>query len=228
MKLSISMTRGEVCLGWVLMALQLLVLPVVAVLVNSLLPAPLSVTQLNIALFAGEFLLAVIIFRRFLADSIRHSFRSPIRTLRFAFLGLLLYYAGSFVVGLVIGAVSEDFANINDSNIYEMVQENFALMTLCTVVLVPVTEELLYRGLIFRSLQGKNRMLAYLVSAGVFSLIHIAGYIGTTTPVTLLLCFLQYIPAGLALGWAYEKADSICAPVLMHMAVNQVSISLMR
>lgn len=228
MKLSISMSRGEVIFGWLLMALQLLVLPVVAVILNSLLPTPLSDTQLNIALFIVEFLLATIIFRRFLAASARHSLSAPIRTLRFAFLGLLLYYVGSFMVGLVITAVSEDFSNINDSNIYAMVQENFTLMKLCTVVLVPVTEELLYRGLIFRGLQGKNRLIAYLVSAGVFSLIHVAGYIGTTTPVILLLCFLQYIPAGLALGWAYEKADSIWAPILMHMAVNQVSISLMR
>lgn len=228
MKLSISMTRGEVIFGWLLMALQLLVLPTIAVIINSLLPSPLTVTQLNIALFACGFLLATIIFHRFLAASIRQSLSTPIRTLRFAFFGLLLYYLGSFVVGLVITAVYEDFSNINDSNIYAMVQENFALMKLCTVLLVPVTEELLYRGLIFRGLQGKNRLAAYMVSAAVFSLIHVAGYIGTASGTVLLLCFLQYVPAGLSLCWAYERADSIWAPILMHMTVNQISISLMR
>lgn len=228
MKLSISMSRREMTLGWLLMAGQLLILPLAAVLLNNLLPTPLPDTQLNIVLFATEFLLAVIIFYQFLGASARLSLRTPFRCLRFAALGLLLYYIGSFVVGLVITAVSEDFFNVNDSNIYLMVQDNYTLMNLCTVLLVPITEELLYRGLIFRSLHSKSRLAAYLVSASVFSLIHVAGYIGTASTTVLLLCFLQYVPASLSLGWAYEKADSIWAPILMHMTVNQISISLMR
>ncbi|MBR4109034.1 MAG: CPBP family intramembrane metalloprotease [Oscillospiraceae bacterium] len=228
MKLSISMSRKEVIFGWLLMAGQLLILPVVAVMLNDMLPAPLSDTQLNIALFALEFLLATVIFRKFLISSARLALRTPFRCLRFAALGLLLYYIGSFLVGLVIGSVDSDFSNINDSNISVLAQDNYTLIFLCTVLLVPVTEELLYRGLIFRGLQKKNRLIAYLVSAAVFSLIHVVGYIGMTSTTTLLLCFLQYLPAGLSLAWAYEKADTIWAPILMHMTVNQISISLMR
>ncbi len=228
MKLSISMTRKEVLFGWLLMAGQLLFLPVIAVLLNNLLPTPLSDAHLNIILFAGEFLLAIIIFRKFLMASARLSLKSPFRCLRFAAIGLVLYYIGSFVVGLLIAAVSEDFSNVNDTNLAALVQDHYALMALCTVLLVPFTEELLYRGMIFRSLQRKNRLIAYLVSASVFSLIHIVGYLGTASGTILLLCFLQYIPAGLSLAWAYEKADSIWAPILMHMTVNQISISLMR
>ena len=228
MKLSISMSRKEVIFGWLLMAGQLLILPVVAVMLNDMLPAPLSDTQLNIALFALEFLLATVIFRKFLISSARLALRTPFRCLRFSALGLLLYYIGSFLVGLVIGSVDSDFSNINDSNISVLAQDNYTLIFLCTVLLVPVTEELLYRGLIFRGLQKKNRLIAYLVSAAVFSLIHVVGYIGMTSTTTLLLCFLQYLPAGLSLAWAYEKADTIWAPILMHMTVNQISISLMR
>lgn len=228
MKLSISMSRKEVIFGWLLMAGQLLILPVIAVTVNGVLPAPVSDAQMNIALFVLEFLLATVIFRKFLRASARRALGSPFRCLRFAALGLLLYYIGSFVVSLVIGYIDSDFSNINDSNISILAQDNYTLMFLCTVLLVPVTEELLYRGLIFRGLQKKNRLLAYLVSAAVFSLIHVVGYIGLTSTTTLLLCLLQYIPAGLSLCWAYEKADTIWAPILMHMTVNQISISLMR
>lgn len=228
MKLSISMSRKEVIFGWLLMVGQLLILPVVAVMLNDMLSAPLSDTQMNIALFALEFLFATIIFRKFLKASARSALRTPFRCLRFAALGLLLYYIGSFLVGLVIGSVDSDFSNINDSNISVLAQDNYTLIFLCTVLLVPVTEELLYRGLIFRGLQKKNRLVAYLLSAVVFSLIHVVGYIGLTSTTTLLLCLLQYIPAGLSLAWTYEKADTIWAPILMHMTVNQISISLMR
>ena len=228
MNLSISMTRKEIILGWLLMACQLLIFPILAILINSLLAVPLTDTALNISLFIGDFLLAVFIFQRFLAVSARHSIENPFRTLCFAFWGLVLYYIGSFLVSLVISAVSEDFANLNDSAIYEMTQQNYTLMAVCTVFLAPITEELIYRGLIFRSLHSKSPLIAYLVSAAVFSLIHIAGYVGSAGGTVLLLCFLQYLPAGFALAWAYVKADSIWAPILMHMTVNQVSISLMR
>ena len=228
MKLSISMSPKEVVFGWLLMAGQLLILPVVAVILNSLLPTPLSDTYLNIALFAAEFLLAIVIFHKFLGASTRLALRTPFRCLRFAVLGFLLYYIGSYVVGQLITSINADFSNVNDSNIYTLAEDNYSLIFLCTVLLVPVTEELLYRGLIFRGLQKKNRLIAYLVSTTVFCLIHIVGYFGTVPVSTLFLCFLQYIPAGLSLAWAYEKADTIWAPILMHMTVNQISISFMR
>ena len=228
MKLSISMSRREMTLGWLLMACQLLILPVAAVIINSLLPNPLTDTALNTLLFLADFILAILIFHRFLAASARHALRMPFRSLRFAALGLILYYIGSFLVGLVISSVSQDFSNVNDNAIFEMAQDNYFQIAICTVLLVPFTEELIYRGVIFRSLHSKSRLAAYVVSAAVFSLIHVAGYIGTASGTVLLLCFLQYIPAGLSLGWAYEKADSIWAPILMHMTVNQISISLMR
>ena len=40
------------------------------------------------------------------------------------------------------------------------------------------------------------------------------------------MAFLQYLPAGLCLAWAYTKADTIFAPILIHAAVNAVSIGL--
>lgn len=228
MKLSISMTRREVILGWILMVCHFLVLPVIAVSVNLLMGEPLNGTELNCLMFAVDFLLAVLIFHKFLGASAQHSFQTPFRCLRFAALGLIIYYAGSFLAGLVISGVSVDFTNVNDSNIYAMAQENYTLIQLCTILLVPVTEELLFRGLIFRPLQGNNRLIAYVLSTALFSAIHVVGYIGTTSTTVLLLCFLQYIPAGISLAWAYEKADSIWASILVHMTVNQISMSFMR
>ena len=36
-----------------------------------------------------------------------------------------------------------------------------------------------------------------------------------------------FFPAGIALAWAYEKADTIFAPVLMHCLINAVSFGLL-
>ena len=46
--------------------------------------------------------------------------------------------------------------------------------------------------------------------------------------ITLLLCFCQYIPAGICLGWAYAKSGTIWCPVLIHMTVNQIGMLFMR
>jgi len=93
---------------------------------------------------------------------------------------------------------------------------------------ITITEETLYRGLLFQGLQRKNRALAYLVSVSVFAWIHVMGYVGQFDWRTLLLCFVQYLPAGIILALAYEKTDTIITPILIHIAVNQIGMSAMR
>ena len=92
------------------------------------------------------------------------------------------------------------------------------------MILVPPAEECLYRGLIFRKLYGKNHAVAYLVSILAFACIHILGYIGTYSPLELAIAVLQYLPAGLCLAWSYTKADTVFAPILIHAAINYVTI----
>ena len=64
----------------------------------------------------------------------------------------------------------------------------------------------------------------YILSALVFCAIHVISYIGSADPLTLVLCFVQYLPASLCLAWAYTEADNIFAPILIHIAVNTMSI----
>ena len=227
MKLSISMTRREIRFGWLFLIGQLIALPMLLVILNTLLPIPLSNAALNFVMFVTNFCLTVAVFHRFLGVSAKHAATAPFRCLRYAVLGLVLYYIGTLLIGQFIGAVSSDFSNANDSNIQSMAAENYAMVAFGTVFLVPLTEETLYRGLVFGSLQKKSRVAAYLLSTLLFGLIHVASYIGVVSPAVFALSLLQYVPAGLCLAWAYEKTDSIWAPIFMHMSINQVSISFM-
>ncbi|MBQ8360158.1 MAG: CPBP family intramembrane metalloprotease [Oscillospiraceae bacterium] len=226
--LSIFMTRTERILGFSYLPVQILLLPVVLVQGNLILGSPLSAAQLNFILFALDFICITVIFRRFLLQSLRQALSVPWRLLRYAGAGLLLYWIGSFVVNFFILTVYPDFSNVNDASISELTQQNYTLMSVGTVLLVPVTEETLYRGLIFGSIYKRSRIAGYAVSALIFAALHVVGYIGYFTPVHLLLCFLQYIPAGLCLAWAYVMADTIWAPILMHIAINQMGVLAMR
>ena len=95
-------------------------------------------------------------------------------------------------------------------------------------MLVPPAEECFYRGLFFQTFAKKALWLGYAVSTTVFALIHILGFIGSASPLALVLSFLQYLPAGLCLAWSYAKSDTIFAPILIHALVNAWGIYEMR
>ena len=139
-----------------------------------------------------------------------------------------LYLLLSLVLFILLILLFPTFANINDLNIALMLQENFPMVAAGTILLVPVAEETLFRGLIFRGLYDRSPVLAYLVSMFSFAAVHVLGYIGHTDPVLILLSFLQYLPAGYCLCFAYRRGGSIISPILMHMAVNAVAVYSMR
>ena len=109
-----------------------------------------------------------------------------------------------------------------------MASGNFPIVVIGTVLLVPMAEETLYRGLIFGFLYTKNRLAAYLVSAAVFSAIHLLGYIGSYSAPHLLLAFIQYLPAGFVLAEAYRFSGSIFAPIVIHGGINAIGLMLLR
>ena len=227
-KLSVSMTRRESISGLIYLAIQLLLLPAFLMFVNSLLGTPLSDAQINFVFFCVDFICVTLIFHQFLLHSAKQALRNFFHCLRYAAIGLLLYWVGSTVVSMIILSVYPAFSNVNDQSIMELTQQNQALMSIGTVLLVPVVEETLYRGVIFGNLYRHSKIAAFAVSTIIFSALHVVGYIGFYEPLHLAMCFLQYIPAGLCLAFAYVKADTIWAPILMHMSINQIGILAMR
>ena len=222
------MTRYEVLLGYSYLAFQLLVLPTLLQLGNNILPQPFTVSEINFLYFAINFIVTTVVFRRFLAKNGKTFLSNPGSILIKSIYGFIGYWVLNYLVGMVILLISTDFYNVNDSAIDAMTNENMALMSFGTILLAPVAEELLYRGLIFRGLYNKNHVLGYLISTLAFASLHVVGYIGQYEPAHLALCLLQYVPAGICLAWAYAKTDSIFAPILMHIAINQIGILSMR
>ena len=227
-KLSIVPSPSESIGGFIFLAIELTVLQPILVLVGLMTGIEISDAALNFIYFALNFLIVTILFHNFIISSGKYALNNLWGTLRGAFLALLAYWVGSIIIRIVIQGISPDFFNVNDNSIAKMSQDNYTLMALGTVFLVPITEEVLYRGLVFGKLYNRNRFLAYFVSTIVFCALHVVGYIGQYSPMHLLLCLLQYVPAGLSLGWAYAKTGTIWTPILMHITINQIAISSMR
>ena len=214
----------EIYLGALYGLLELFVLPSLAVLINHYIQLPLW--ALNCILFFLNFICLTAIFHRYLWDNLKAALAMPWQTLRCAGQALVGYYLLSAALGWLILRICPDYVNLNDANISSMQVQGGQWMTFATVLLAPVAEEILFRGLLFRGLYDRSPAAAWCVSAAAFSLVHISGYIGSYSPVMLLLAFIQYLPAGLCLAYAHRKADNIIAPMLMHIAINQIALSL--
>ena len=220
--------KYETAAGWFWLVFQLLLLPGLIAAVNVLLPTPMSLAEQNFAFYGINFLAVLWVFRDFLSRSATQVIRHPAWFLQAVILGAVAYFACAKGIDFLLAKIAPGFRNANDAFIRDMSKSSFYLMAIGTVILVPVAEECFYRGLVFRKLYGKSHVAAYLISMAVFSLIHIVGYIQSYTLWELLICFLQYLPAGLCLAWSYTKADTNFAPIVIHAIINAVGLSRLR
>lgn len=221
--MSNPLNRSEIKWGSIYAVIQYFLLGEIALLLNYLLRLPAWVLQVGI--FALNFLFTILIFRKFLLSSAKAALRHPFKVLGFSLLGLLIYYISSFLVSIVILVVCPDYGNLNDAAISEMSRQSGIWMLVSTVLFVPVAEEAVFRGLLFRGIYDRSPFAAWTLSVALFSAVHIVGYIGLYDPLRLLLAFIQYLPAGLCLAFAYKETDTIIAPILMHTCVNLIGMS---
>ena len=214
----------ETAWGLCYLVFQMLLLPSLLYWINDQLAKPLAESELNFLYYMVNFIAVLLIFHSFLERSLSQLFQHPIDALQAAVLGFVAYYACFHAMDWLIGLLRPGYSNYNDASIAALSRGNYFLMLIGTVVLVPPVEECLYRGLIFRNLYTKSPWAAYIISIAAFSCLHILGYIGTYNPADLIIAFAQYLPAGLWLAWSYIKGDTIFVPILIHAAVNYITI----
>lgn len=195
---------------------------------NLLFSKPLPQSMVNFLFFSINFGAVVLIFRKYLKDQLQLLPDVMGKVLGVAAIGFCVYWTMNFLLVQILLAVNPDHFSINDVTIQSLVAEDYALMLIGTVVFVPVAEETLFRGLLFRGLYDRSPVLAWLVSILLFCAVHVMNYIGVYPIDTILLCFLQYLPAGICLAGAYRFSGSIFCPILIHAAVNLLGVMAMR
>lgn len=225
---AVSTSHKEQVQGIGYLLFQLLVLPSLLVLLNRYLPSPMDAVQMNFCFYCINFLAVILILRKFLGSSLKGLGKGFWPIAESAVLGLVGYEICNLLLARVIISLHPDFANVNDAQVAALLQGNRWLMTVGTVLLAPLAEECLFRGLIFRRLYSISHPGAYILSVLLFGAIHVMGYWGQASHLTLVLCFVQYIPAGIWLAWAYRRGGNIFASVLMHSCINAIGIYLMR
>lgn len=185
----------------------------------------LTELQLNVCFFVLNCIFTWVIFHHFLLRSFRGiRFWELVQAL---ILGFVLYYAGNFLFGLVVNWLGLQIPTFNDDTVMGLASQNQTVMIVCGVVLAPMTEETLMRGLVFGTVRRKSRVMAYAVSMVLFAAIHVWQYAFLYDFGQILLAALAYLPAGIALGWTYEKSNTIWAPIVLHMVINAIAFGVM-
>ena len=224
--MTLKLTKKEKLWGWFFLLAQMLAVPV-AVSVICLWMDIRSEAAINNLCFFVNGILAVLVFRHLLEQSFRNRRGRWKQTVMTALKGLGLYFLLNLAMNTLVFRIDPNFSNVNDAAVGSMLNESPLLMTIAVIFAAPLAEECLCRGWMFMGLAEKSVPLAYAVTCVFFSAVHVLSYIGLYSPLTLVLCFLQYLGPSIALCWTCRQDDSLCAPLMMHMSVNALACLLM-
>ena len=219
----LKLTTTQRVLGWCYLPFYLVLTAWLLSWAFRKLGIPLDIMELNILYFGVNFVFVLLVFHRFLWKSfrrVRDDFWLFVQTL---ILGFALYYLSSIVLSMGMGFVFGEYVVANDEVVSSLVVQNRGLMFLATVIAAPIVEEVLIRGVVFGSFHRMSRYLAYAVSMLVFSLMHVWQYVTVMDWQGILANTLTYLPAGVALGWTYEKSGTIWCPIGLHALINALA-----
>ena len=217
-----QLTQAEMGRGWVFFALYVLLFPWVMGWVQRSFHGELPVAEANVVYYLLSATLVFLVFWTFL----KHGFHLLLDWLPenlFAFgTGLAGWAVLSFLAWLIP-------LPVENPNLLSY-PEQYALAPLATVVilvvLMPVVEEPLFRGLLFGTSRRYSRILGYLLSTLVYALSCVWQFVYAygTVDFRYLLLMVEYLPMSLALTWCYDNGGSIWSPIALHMVINAVTL----
>ena len=170
------------------------------------------------------FAVTLIIFHRFLALTTSRFFDDLNRSLTALFFSLLVFYGANELMYRVLSLFFANRPNLNDIAIAAQVGAAPRTTALIIVFLSPFVEEVLFRGLVFGCLKDMSRAAAYIVSAVLFSLLHVWTFALWQWDLTYLILMLQYLVPGLVFAWAFDRSGTLWTSILLHAIVNALAL----
>jgi membrane protease YdiL (CAAX protease family) len=136
---------------------------------------------------------------------------------------LIIIYSIMLLVGAVIIVVLTSFIGISVENSKtEAMQESVTFFTvfiafISAAVISPIYEEIFYRGFLYRWFRTRVGFTgAILISSLIFTIVHIPTY--NVMPVNFF--------SGIIFALAYERTNSIWAPICIHGITNGIMVLL--
>ena len=228
---TVRMSQKERLQGTIFFVFYLLFFPLlfpkVLQLLELLLNLQLSAAAENAIYYYLIFALTLLIFYRYLWQNCQHCFDHLGRTLSTAGIGLICFYGGNELIYRLSHLLLGSRINLNDVSIAAQINTAPRMTAFLVIVLAPFVEEVLFRGLVFGCLRERSRLLAYLLSALLFALLHVLRFFLSGFDPGYLVLMLQYLVPGLIFAWAAEHSGNLWGAILLHMMVNALSVWVM-
>lgn len=121
-------------------------------------------------------------------------------------MALLISFANMFLT-MILSPYFLEYKEVSNM-ISNQLKAKFGILTL--IVLVPIFEEILFRGIIFNTLKKEFKLIpSILISSLIFSIAH----------ANMLQAIYTFI-LGILLASVYNKTNSIKAPIIIHLMYN--------
>lgn len=217
-----EMTVSERQRGWAFFLLYLLVFPRLNAWVQRLWmgDAEVLTAEANVVYYAFLFTLCLFIFWSFL----RTDFLELLDWLPEALSSLVLGFAAGAVGRFLLGRLPLPVADPIPAQ-YAQEFRAAPLPTLALILLlIPVVEEVVYRGLIYGALRNYSRPLAFAASAVLYALAVVWQYALERSDPRYLLLALLYLPLSAALTWCYDRGGSLWGCAVLHGGFNGLAL----
>ena len=217
-----QLTRAEMGRGWVFFALYVLLFPWIMGWVQRSFDGALPVAEANVVYYLLSATLVFLVFWTFL----KHGFHLLLDWLPENLFAFVTGLAGAGILRFLVSLIPLPVENPNAIRY----PEQFALAPPATavilVVLMPIVEEPLFRGLLFGTARRYSRALGYVLSTLVYAVYCVWQFAYAYGQVDLryLLLAVEYLPMGLALTWCYDNGGSIWSPIALHAAINAFTL----
>ncbi len=222
-----SMDRTRTLLGWIYLPLHMFVLPLLLSSLSAFSSIALSEVDANLIYYAIGLVFTLTVMLPFLRSGFDRFADAPGRCLFSMVLGLALVYLLSNIVALLLLLLPTLESNPNNEEVLTLLERDYGKIMAISVFVAPIVEEMLFRGVVFGSIRGRSRGLAYVASVLLFSFYHVWQAALVYADPKMLLYFIQYIPVSVALARIYERSGSIWTSIFFHMGYNALSFSVL-
>ena len=168
-------------------------------------------------------LIVVLLAKPLFIEANQNKFDNRRDNFAYAVKSIVTMYGLMFVINLTLNLLTKQSSSINQMDIINM-SNNYPIITfVMAVLLAPIIEEIVFRGVIFRSLRNINYPIAIIISSLLFGLLHVVQSLFTGNYIDLVYG-LVYAMLGYYLGLNYERSGNIIVPIGMHVTINLISM----
>ena len=214
------LSRKEALLGWLFVPVFALLVPLLLGAVVSYWPVEVGEAQKSTVYYLIGFLYALIFLQHFVKSDWIALWDKKLLVVLTLILTHLLNVVLSFGIAALTVAVWQDGAQAFVSEIPGLSGSTAEGMFTPLVLLAPLAEEALFRGVVFGTLRRHSRAAAYIVSVALFA-VHSVWQTAVANPgVSFLFLAVTTVPVGVAAAFCYERTQNVWACALYRALIN--------